>query len=67
MTLAQTSIALRQPLDGRHRQMFIDGAWVDARSGRIDFCNAGHEPPVAGQPGELPRRIRDSPRMCSTP
>ena len=31
MTLAQTSIALRLPLDGRHRQMFIDGAWVDAR------------------------------------
>ncbi|TRC89600.1 aldehyde dehydrogenase family protein [Mesorhizobium sp. WSM4303] len=34
MTLAQTSIALRLPIDGRHRQMFIDGAWVDARSGQ---------------------------------
>lgn len=34
MTLAQTSIALRLPIDGRHRQMFIDGAWVDAASGR---------------------------------
>ncbi|UVK38402.1 aldehyde dehydrogenase family protein [Mesorhizobium sp. AR10] len=32
MTIAQT--ALRLPIDGRHRQMFIDGAWVDARSGR---------------------------------
>ncbi|QPC94279.1 aldehyde dehydrogenase [Mesorhizobium sp. INR15] len=34
MTLAQPGIALRLPIDGRHRRMFIDGAWVDARSGR---------------------------------
>ncbi|TJW43092.1 MAG: aldehyde dehydrogenase family protein [Mesorhizobium sp.] len=34
MTVAQASAALRLPIDGRHRQMFIDGAWVDARSGR---------------------------------
>ncbi|WP_192361994.1 aldehyde dehydrogenase family protein [Mesorhizobium mediterraneum] len=34
MTIAQTPVALRQPIDGRHRQMFVDGAWVDARSGR---------------------------------
>lgn len=34
MTLAQTSIALRLPINGRHRQMFIDGAWVDAASGQ---------------------------------
>jgi aldehyde dehydrogenase (NAD+) len=34
MTLAQNPIALRLPIDGRHRQMFIDGAWVDAASGR---------------------------------
>ncbi|TGQ38473.1 aldehyde dehydrogenase family protein [Mesorhizobium sp. M00.F.Ca.ET.216.01.1.1] len=34
MTKAQASAALRLPIDGRHRQMFIDGAWVDARSGR---------------------------------
>ncbi|TIS54157.1 aldehyde dehydrogenase family protein [Mesorhizobium sp.] len=34
MTIAQASAALRLPIDGRHRQMFIDGAWVDARSGR---------------------------------
>ncbi|CCV12197.1 phenylacetaldehyde dehydrogenase [Mesorhizobium sp. STM 4661] len=34
MTMAQTSTELRLPIDGRHRQMFIDGAWVDARSGQ---------------------------------
>jgi aldehyde dehydrogenase (NAD+) len=34
MTVAQTPVALRQPIDGHHRQMFVDGAWADARSGR---------------------------------
>ncbi|RWK56662.1 aldehyde dehydrogenase family protein [Mesorhizobium sp.] len=34
MTVAQTPVAQLQPIDGRHRQMFVDGAWVDARSGR---------------------------------
>src|SRR5262245_40989014 len=34
MTVPQSSIALRLPLDGRHRRMFIDGVWVDALSGR---------------------------------
>ncbi|CAH2400160.1 aldehyde dehydrogenase family protein [Mesorhizobium ventifaucium] len=34
MTVAQIPAALRQPIDGRHRQMFVDGAWVDARSFR---------------------------------
>ncbi|TIL69887.1 aldehyde dehydrogenase family protein [Mesorhizobium sp.] len=34
MTIAQAPVALRRPIDGRHRQMFIDGAWVDACSGR---------------------------------
>ncbi|MEO5758053.1 MAG: aldehyde dehydrogenase family protein [Mesorhizobium sp.] len=34
MTLATPNTALRLPIDGRHRQMFIDGVWVDARSGR---------------------------------
>src|ERR1700677_811570 len=29
-----TETALRSPIDGRPRKMFIDGAWVDARSGR---------------------------------
>ncbi|MER8789886.1 aldehyde dehydrogenase family protein [Mesorhizobium sp. M0983] len=32
MTIAQAP--LRLPIDGRHRQMFISGGWVDARSGR---------------------------------
>jgi len=48
--------------------MFVTvfAAMLDARSGRVDFCNAGHEPPVAGRPGEMPRRIRDSggPPLC---
>ncbi|MCF6099117.1 aldehyde dehydrogenase family protein [Mesorhizobium muleiense] len=35
MTIAQAPVALRRPIDGRHRKMFVDGAWVDARSGRI--------------------------------
>ncbi|RWC37072.1 MAG: aldehyde dehydrogenase family protein [Mesorhizobium sp.] len=35
MTIAQAPVALRQPIDGRHRRMFVDGAWLDARSGRI--------------------------------
>ncbi|RWI18257.1 aldehyde dehydrogenase [Mesorhizobium sp.] len=34
MTIAQTPVALRRPIDGRHRQMFVDGTWVDACSGR---------------------------------
>ncbi|RWQ32167.1 aldehyde dehydrogenase family protein [Mesorhizobium sp.] len=34
MTIARTPVALRRPIDGRHRKMFIDGAWVDACSGR---------------------------------
>jgi serine phosphatase RsbU (regulator of sigma subunit) len=48
--------------------MFVTvfAAVLDARSGRIDFCNAGHEPPVAGQPGQLPKRVWDSggPPLC---
>ncbi|RWE55416.1 aldehyde dehydrogenase family protein [Mesorhizobium sp.] len=35
MTIVQAPVALRQPIDGRHRRMFVDGAWLDARSGRI--------------------------------
>jgi aldehyde dehydrogenase (NAD+) len=31
---AITLSGLRQPIDGRHRQMFIGGKWVDALSGR---------------------------------
>src|SRR5919197_829075 len=39
---------------------------LDARTGRVAFCNAGHEPPVLGEPGELPRRVTDSggPPLC---
>jgi aldehyde dehydrogenase (NAD+) len=34
MTIAQAPVALRRPINGRHRKMFVDGAWVDACSGR---------------------------------
>ncbi|MEO5324981.1 aldehyde dehydrogenase family protein [Mesorhizobium sp. CC13] len=34
MTIAQTPAAVRRPIDGRHRRMFIGGRWVDAASGR---------------------------------
>ncbi|MER8833591.1 aldehyde dehydrogenase family protein [Mesorhizobium sp. M0909] len=34
MTMPQTTVALRLPIDGRHRRMFIGDGWVDARSGR---------------------------------
>ena len=44
----------------------VFAAVLDARSGRVAFCNAGHEPPLLGEPGELPRRIADSggPPLC---
>jgi aldehyde dehydrogenase (NAD+) len=34
MTVVQAPVAQLQPIDGRHRKMFVDGAWVDACSGR---------------------------------
>jgi serine phosphatase RsbU (regulator of sigma subunit)/CHASE2 domain-containing sensor protein len=39
---------------------------LDARSGRLAFCSAGHEPPVACQPGGMPQRLMDSggPPLC---
>jgi len=39
---------------------------LDARTGRIRFCNAGHEPPLVRQPGEAPMRVMDSggPPLC---
>ncbi|MDT7574182.1 MAG: aldehyde dehydrogenase, partial [Pseudonocardiales bacterium] len=33
MTATTAAPALRTPIDGRHRQMFIDGRWTDATSG----------------------------------
>jgi serine phosphatase RsbU (regulator of sigma subunit)/CHASE2 domain-containing sensor protein len=39
---------------------------LDARTGRLAFCSAGHEPPVARQPGGAPERLMDSggPPLC---
>ncbi|TIR98153.1 MAG: aldehyde dehydrogenase family protein, partial [Mesorhizobium sp.] len=34
MTLSVRDLPLRTPIDGRHRQMMIDGEWRDAVSGR---------------------------------
>lgn len=39
---------------------------LDARTGRLAFCNAGHEPPVACAPGAAPERVLLSggPPLC---
>ena len=39
---------------------------LDARTGRLAFCSAGHEPPVACQPGSPPERLMHSggPPLC---
>lgn len=39
---------------------------LDLRTGRVDFCNAGHEPPVASLIGETPQRVMASggPPLC---
>jgi len=39
---------------------------LDARSGSLTFCNAGHEPPVVCRPGEAPERVMHSggPPLC---
>jgi serine phosphatase RsbU (regulator of sigma subunit) len=39
---------------------------LDARNGRLAFCSAGHEPPVACQPGGAPQRLMQSggPPLC---
>ena len=39
---------------------------LDLRSGRVDYCNAGHEPPVGTLIGETPQRIVESggPPLC---
>ncbi|EJN13718.1 NAD-dependent aldehyde dehydrogenase, partial [Bradyrhizobium sp. YR681] len=30
-----TNAEIRFPIDGRTRKMFVDGAWVEARSGKV--------------------------------
>ena len=44
----------------------VFAAVLDARTGRLRYCNAGHEPPVLCQPGEAPRRMAESggPPLC---
>lgn len=39
---------------------------LDARSGTLEFCNAGHEPPFARRPGAMLQRIehRGGPPLC---
>ncbi len=39
---------------------------LDARTGSLAFCNAGHEPPVVARPGEAPERVMQSggPPLC---
>lgn len=39
---------------------------LDARSGRVRYCNAGHEPPLLGQPAEAPQRLSEfaGPPLC---
>lgn len=39
---------------------------LDTRSGSLEFCNAGHEPPVARRPGGALQRIehRGGPPLC---
>ena len=42
---------------------------LDARTGNLAYCNAGHEPPVASAPGEAPVRVMQSggPPLCVVP
>ena len=44
----------------------VFAAVLDARTGRMRYCNAGHEPPVLCQPGEAPQRLADcaGPPLC---
>jgi adenylate cyclase len=44
-------------------------AVLDARTGRVRFCNAGHEPPLVRAPGEPPQRLLESggPPLCVIP
>jgi len=44
----------------------VFAAVLDARTGRMRYCNAGHEPPVLCQPDEAPQRLADcaGPPLC---
>jgi adenylate cyclase len=44
----------------------VFAAVLDARTGRVRYCNAGHEPPVLGQPAAAPQRLSESagPPLC---
>src|SRR5438105_6493740 len=44
----------------------VFAAVLDARTGRMRYCNAGHEPPVLCQPGEAPQRLLEyaGPPLC---
>jgi adenylate cyclase len=44
----------------------VFAAVLDSRTGRLSYCNAGHEPPVLCRPGEGPQRMPDSggPPLC---
>jgi serine phosphatase RsbU (regulator of sigma subunit) len=44
----------------------VVAAVLDARTGRVRYCNAGHEPPLLCQPGEAPQRLSESagPPLC---
>jgi len=39
---------------------------LDARTGSLSYCNAGHEPPVTASPGHAPARVMPSggPPLC---
>src|SRR2546429_217659 len=38
----------------------VFAAVLDARTGYVRYCNAGHEPPLLCQPGEAPQRLAES-------
>jgi len=44
----------------------VFAAVLDARTGDVRYCNAGHEPPLLGQPGAAPERLAESagPPLC---
>lgn len=44
----------------------VFAAVLDARTGHVRYCNAGHEPPLLGQPGAPTERLGESagPPLC---